>query len=194
MTQIRADTALRQLPVRITTVINNRLHDSGPTRSPVIFTIAQYGTRIVHLFIPVCVLITMAYYHRTVRGTNSAPLYSGLRVGSQRHLTINLRSPPRPPMSPVDGRHPPAPPPRCSHHQAELCCMAWIAHATWRPDEASTLISTNRSTPGVPERACGANTALSQSPEHSAGFQCKAIHIAGFGARQFHSSAMSSRM
>ena len=87
MTHIWAGTALRQPPVRITTVINNRMHNSGPTRSPVIFTIALYGARTTHLFIWVCALITMAYYHHTVWGTNSAPLCSGLRGGSQWHLT-----------------------------------------------------------------------------------------------------------
>ena len=175
-------------------MINNRMHDSGPVRSPVIFIIAQYRARIAHLFIRVCTLITMASNHRTVWGMNSAPLCSGLRAGSQRRLTVNFRMPPRPPMSPADGRHPPAPPPRCSRHQAEACCTARIVRAAWRPDEASTLISANRSAPGVPEQACGVDAALGQSPEHGPGVRCMAIHIAGFGARQFHSSAKSSRM
>ena len=57
MTRIRAGTALRQLSVRITTVINNCIHDSIPARSPVIFTIALYGARIAHLFVRVCTLV-----------------------------------------------------------------------------------------------------------------------------------------
>jgi len=72
--------------------------------------------------------------------------------------------------------------------------MARIARAAWRTDRTSALISANRSTPEVPERACGTGLALGQSPEHSPRVRCKAIHIMGFGARRFHSSAMSRRM
>ena len=72
--------------------------------------------------------------------------------------------------------------------------MAWIARTAWRPDEASALISANRSVPGVPEWACGADAALDQSPEHGLGVWYKVIHITGFKARQFHSSAISRRM
>ena len=57
MTQIRTGTVLKQPPVRITTVINNRMHDGGPTRSPVIFTIALYGARMAHISVRVCALI-----------------------------------------------------------------------------------------------------------------------------------------
>ena len=46
---------LKQPPVRITTVINNRMHDSGPAQP-------------------------RDSYPRTVRGTHSAPLHSGLRA------------------------------------------------------------------------------------------------------------------
>ena len=165
MTQIGAGTALKQLPVRITTVINNRVHEQRTRMQP------------------------REIYHRTVRGTHSAPLHLGLRAGTHRHLTVDLRSPPRPPMSLADGRHPPAPLPRYSRHHAEACCTARVARAAWGADEASALISANRSAPGVPERACGADAALGQSPEHGPGVRCKAIHITGFGARRFHSSA-----
>ena len=72
--------------------------------------------------------------------------------------------------------------------------MARIAQAAWRTDEASALMSANRRALGVSEWACGAKVALGQSPEHGSGVRCKAIYIAGFRARQFHSSAMSSRM
>ena len=72
--------------------------------------------------------------------------------------------------------------------------MARIARTAWHTDEASTLISANRSAPGVPKRACGADAALGQSPEHGPGVRCKAIHIAGFGVRRFHSSARYRRM
>ena len=76
----------------------------------------------------------------------------------------------------------------CLRHRAEACCTAWITRTAWRPDEASVLISANRSTPGVPERACGAHA------EHGPGVRCKAIHITGFGARRFHSSVIFRRM
>ena len=162
--------------------------------NPFLQSIAQYGARKAHLFIRVCALITMAYYHSTVQGTNSAPLCSGLRAGSQRCLTIDFRMSPWPPLSLVDGRHPPAPPPRCSRHQAEVCYTARIARAAWHPDEASALISANRSAQGAPERACWADAALVQPLEHGPGVRCKEIHIAVFVVRQFHSSAKSSRM
>ena len=38
--------------------------------------------------------------------------------------------------------------------------MAQIARAAWHPDEASALISTNRSAPGVPEWERGADWAF----------------------------------
>ena len=57
MTQIEAGTVLRQLPMRITTVINNCMHDGRLECSPVIFTIALYGTRMAHIFVRVCVLV-----------------------------------------------------------------------------------------------------------------------------------------
>ena len=52
-------------PVKITTVKDNRMHNGGPTRSPVII------------------------YHCTVWGTNSAPLHSGLHAGPRRRLTVD---------------------------------------------------------------------------------------------------------
>ena len=58
----------------------------------------------------------------------------------------------------------------------------------------SALISANRRVPGVPERACGADATLVETPGHGLGVWCKTIHIAGFGAGQFRSSAMSRRM
>ena len=72
--------------------------------------------------------------------------------------------------------------------------MARIAQTAWRRDRTSALISANRSTPGVPEQVCGIGAALGQSPEHGPEVQCRAIHVAVFGARQFHSSAMSRGM
>ena len=54
MTQIGAGTVPRQPPVRITTVINNRMHDSGPAHSPMINTITLYRTRMAHIFVQVC--------------------------------------------------------------------------------------------------------------------------------------------
>ena len=113
----------------------------------------------------------MAFYHHIVRDAHGALLCSGLRAGSRRRLTIDSRSPPRPPISPADGRHPLAPPPRRSWHQVEACCTARIARATWHTDKASTLIGANRSAPEVPERACGTSAALGQSLK--------------FGARRF---------
>ena len=62
--------------MKITTVKDNRMHNGRSTRSPVII----YRARMVHLFIWVCVLITMAFYHRTERGMNSTHLHSGLRI------------------------------------------------------------------------------------------------------------------
>ena len=73
-------------------------------------------------------------------------------------------------------------------------CTAQIARATWRTDGTSAFTSANRRVPGVPERTCGADATLGQSPEHGLGVRYKAIQIAVFGARQFHSSAMSRRM
>ena len=75
MTQIGAGTALRQPPVRITTVINNHMHDSGPVHSSVIITIVLYGARIAHLFIRVCALITMASYHRPSLTTSATNIF-----------------------------------------------------------------------------------------------------------------------
>ena len=82
MTQIWAGSALRQLPVRITTVINNRMHDSRPTRSPVIITIALYAAHIAHLFIRVCALITMASYHRPSLTTSATNIFPQLSLNA----------------------------------------------------------------------------------------------------------------
>ena len=137
---------------------------------------------------------TTRSYPRIVQDAHGAHLCSGLCAGSQRSPTIDSHSPPQPPISPMDGRDLLALPPRCSCHQVEACCMARIARATMRMDGTSALISANRSAPGVPKRACGTDAALGQSPEHSPGVRCRAVHVAVFGARQFHSSAMSHRM
>ena len=107
---------------------------------------------------------------------NGAPLCSSLRAGSQRRLTIDFRSPPRPPMSPADGRHPSAPPPRCSCHQAEACCMAQIARAAWRTDGPSALISANRSALGGIPRS---------GPIDRRGPRPRRSTVREFGARRF---------
>ena len=67
-----------------------------------------------------------------------------------------------------------------------LGCMAY--HRT------SAFTSANCGSLGVPWRACRADAPLGRSPGHCQGVRCKAIHIAGFGARQFHSSAIPCRM
>ena len=61
--------------------------------------------------------------------------------------------------------------------------MARIARAAWHTDKTSALISANCSTTEVLERACRADAALGQSPEHGPGVRYKAIHIVCFGAR-----------
>ena len=70
-------------------------------------------------------------------------------------------------MSPVDGRHPSAPPPRCSCYQAEACCAA----GSLGPRGAPRSRHIDRRHP----RVAGA--------WH--GVRCKAIHITGFGAGRF---------
>ena len=107
--------------MKITTVIDNRMHNSGPTRSPMII------------------------YLHTKRGKNSTHLHSGLRAGSQWRLTVNSRSTPQLPMSPANGRHPPTTPPQRSCHQVEACCWARIPQATWHMEGTSTLIGANHS-------------------------------------------------
>ena len=154
--------------MKITTVIDNRIHNGGPVRSPVII------------------------YLRTKRGKNSTHLHSGLRAGSQWRLTVNSRSTPQLPMSPANGRHPPTTPPQRSCHQVEACCWARIPQATWHMEGTSTLIGANHSVLAVTERVCGTGAALGQSQEHGPGVWCKAIHIVGFGARRFHSGAPDS--
>ena len=164
------------------------MHNGEPMRSPVII------------------------YHHTVRGTNSTPLHSGLHAdyngilsshctgrawrtslfGSAPYRRFSLATAAT--NVSCGGRHPPAPLPRRSYNQVEACCTARIARAAWRTDEASTLIGANRSTPGVPKQAYGTGAALGQSPEHSMGVRCGAIHIAGFRSRLFHSSARYHRM
>ena len=57
MTEIGASTALRQPLVRITTMINNRMHDGRLTRSPVVISLALYGTCMTHIFVGVCTLV-----------------------------------------------------------------------------------------------------------------------------------------
>ena len=159
MTQIRAGTALKQPPVRITSVINNRMHESRPTRSPVIFTIALYGTRIVHIFVRVCALVQngilpsiFARHHGHQYLPWSAEIFSHLRL---------------------DG-----------------------------PDRSGRMAygRSKRIDQRQPQRAGGARAGMRgrRGPWPVAGarpgVRCKAIHIAVFGARQFHSSAMSRRM
>ena len=56
-------------------MINNHMHDSRPTRSPMIITIALYGARIVHLFIRVCALIKRASYHRPLLATSATNIF-----------------------------------------------------------------------------------------------------------------------
>ena len=80
ITHIGASTVLRQLPVRMTTVKNNRMHNRGPTCSPVIFAIALYGARIVHLFIQVCVLFTIVSHHRPSLATSATNILPHLRL------------------------------------------------------------------------------------------------------------------
>ena len=72
-------------------------------------------------------------------------------------------------MSPADGRHPPAPPPRCSCYQAEACCAA----VSLGPHGAPRSRHIDQRQP----RVTGARH----------GVRCKAIHIKGFGAGQFMS-------
>jgi len=80
MAQIGSGTALKQLPVRITTVINNRMHDGGLARSPLMITITQYGARIAPLFIWVCTLITMASYRQPSLATSATNIFPHLRL------------------------------------------------------------------------------------------------------------------
>ena len=108
----------------------------------------------MHFFIRVCVLITMAFYHRTEWGTNSTHLHSDLRTVSQRRLTVSLCSPPWPQISPAEGRHPPAPPPRYSCYQSEACCLARITQAAWCTDEASRFISRGSERDDSEARTC----------------------------------------
>ena len=64
-------------------------------------------------------------------------------------------------MSPADGRHPPAPPPRCSCYKAEASCAVWRDHSGRVVHHgAGTLTSANCRSPG---------------------------HGTGFGARRFMS-------
>ena len=85
-------------------------------------------------------------------------------------------------------------PPRCSRHEAESCCTAQTARDAWRANRTSALTSVNRRAPGMPERACGTDATLVQSPEHSPGVRCKVIHAAVFSARHFRGLAMLRRM
>ena len=70
-------------------------------------------------------------------------------------------------MSPVDGRHPPAPPPRCSCYQAEACCAA----GSLGPCGAPRSRHIDQHQPRV------------AGTRH--GVRCKAIHITEFGVRRF---------
>ena len=70
-------------------------------------------------------------------------------------------------MSPKDGRHPPAPPPRCSCDQAQACCAA----GSLGPRGAPWSRPIDRRQPQV----TGAGH----------GVWCKAINITGFGAGRF---------
>ena len=160
MTEIRAGT------VHTTTCedhYDHRMLNGGPARSPVIiYYRTQNGARIEHIFIQVCALITMAFYHHIVRTCMAHIFVWVCALVHDGVLPSILRSPPRPPISPADGRHPPAPPPRRSCHQVEACCTFRITWAAWRTDKESTLIRAKRRAPGVPERACGTGAALGQ--------------------------------
>ena len=72
--------------------------------------------------------------------------------------------------------------------------MAQTARAAWHMDGTNALTSANRRAQGVPERACRTDKTLGQSPEHSLGVWCGAIHVTVFGASQFRGSAMLHRM
>ena len=105
-------------------------------------------------------------YHRTVQGTHSAPLHSGLRADYNGIVPSTFARH-------LGHQYLPAHPPRGSRHQVEACCTARIARAAWRTDGTSALISTNCSAPVVPEQACGADAALGQSPEHGPEFSAR---------------------
>jgi len=149
------------------------MHDNKHACSPVIITTALYGTRMVHILIWVCALI-----YNSVSPSNLARHLGHQYLPQTAEVILRLL----------------APPPRCSHHQAEACCTAQTARAAWHATGTSALISANRSSPGVPERACGTDVTLGHSPEHGSGVRCKGIHVTVSGARQFHSSAMVRRM
>ena len=84
-------------------------------------------------------------------------------------------------MSPTDGRHPPAPPPRLA---VRLDRSGRMAH-----HGAGTLTSANRGSPGHGTEF-GARRFISRGSVQGDSYQgvrCKAIHITGFGAGQFMS-------
>ena len=76
-----------------------------------------------------------------------------------------------------------SPPPRCSRHRAEAQMHG--------PDRSGHVACrrNKRIDQHHPQSAGGAQTGM-QDP----GVSCKAIHVTVFGARQFHSSAMSHRL
>ena len=117
-------------------------------------------------------------------------------MGLQQRLTVGLHSPRQPQMSPTDGRHPPAPMPRCSCFQAEACCAA----RSLGPRGATRSRHIHQPQPlvagvwhGVQCKAIhitesGARRFISRRSvqgDSYHGDRCKAIHITGFCARRF---------
>ena len=72
-------------------------------------------------------------------------------------------------MSPTDGRHPPAPPPRYSCHQAEVCCTARIARAAWCTDGARRFISRGSERDDSAARTCLAGCKVRPLPAMTVG-------------------------
>ena len=147
--------------------------------------------RIAHIFIWVCVLITMASYHRIVRDAHGAHLCSGRPVGSQWRLTVDSRSLSWPPMSHADGRHPSAPmqPPPSRG-------------MLYGPDRSGRMASgwDKSIDQHQPHSASGARTGMRdrRGPRPVAGARpgCSVQGDSYHGVRseKFHSSAMSRRM
>ena len=117
----------------------------------------------------------------TVQDAHGVPFHSNLRADLRRRLTLlHLRSPeapPRPPTSHAHRKNHPAPPRTSASMQfatKRACCVVQATRTTWRGDGPSTLTAPTAARRGCPERACGTDTTLVQSPEHGLGVWCRA--------------------
>ena len=145
------------------------MQDNRHAHSPMIITIALYGTRMAHIFIRVCTLIF----------NGVSPHHLGNQYFPQTAEVIP---------------HFLAPPPRCSHHQAKE-----QMHGPDRSGSVACgrnkRIDQHRpqSTRGA---RTGMQNGRDPRPIAGTwpGSSVQAIHVAVFSARQLHSSAMSRRM